>query len=102
MPLVSSTDLAAYRALFAPAAPSVRKPRAADVARWVATLAASLPSPFMRCDYRDARKAQTNARSALRSWGLRDDGTTLLAAEDYDHAAGVEAEVLAQRAAVSL
>ena len=77
------------------------KPRPTDVARWVATLAAPLPSRFMRRDHRDARKAQTNARSALRSWGLRDDGTTLLTEEDYAYAESVEALSLsARRAAV--
>lgn len=79
--------------------PRQTKPRAADVARWVAILSTPLPSPFMRCDYRAAVREQRDARSALRSWGLDDHGNAPLATEDFAYAETVEREALAERVA---
>ncbi len=53
------------------------KPRPTDVARWVAIIAAPLPDPFYRADYRAAVGEQSRARGQLRSWGLSDHGAPL-------------------------
>ena len=57
---------------------SPSKPRRADVARWVAILAAPLPDYFLRADYRAAVGEQGRARGQLRSWGLDDEGHPLV------------------------
>lgn len=52
-------------------------PRPADVARWVAVLAAPLCSRALRVDYPLEKAAHDKARTKLRSFGLGDDGAPL-------------------------
>lgn len=54
-----------------------RKPRPADVARWVAVLAAPLCPRTLRVDYPLEKAAHDKARTKLRSFGLGDDGAPL-------------------------
>lgn len=52
---------------------SATKPRPADVARWVAVLAAPEPR-YGSSDWKYWRRDCDKARSSLRTWGLGDDG----------------------------
>jgi hypothetical protein len=56
------------------------KPRAADVARWVATLAEPEPAGQGREAWREYRKNRDNAAGMLASWGLGSDGLPLVKA----------------------
>jgi hypothetical protein len=51
-----------------------KKPRATDVARWVADIAAPEPSTWNRWEHSNWKNKRDNARGMLASWGLGHDG----------------------------
>ena len=51
-----------------------KKPRKADVARWVATLTSTVTYPFDRESRKADARDRERAKGQLASWGLKVDG----------------------------